>query len=210
VGIVVLGSGRFAAEVADLVAQIGRERVEGFIEGEDRARCDETLLGLPVTWIGDAAAVAGHRAVCAIGTTRRKGLVQNAEALGFRFTSVIHPSAVVSPSAIVGAGCIFGPATVVGASSRIGSHVILNRGALVGHHTTIGDFATISPGANIAGSVTIGSQAFIGMGALVLDQRQVGAGAIVGAGAVVTRDVPVGAQVQGVPARVVRENVEPR
>jgi acetyltransferase-like isoleucine patch superfamily enzyme len=48
------------------------------------------------------------------------------------------------------------------------------------------------------------------MAAVVLDGLTVGAGAIVGAGAVVTRDVPARAQVLGVPARVVREDVEPR
>ena len=210
VGIVVLGSGRFAAEVADLVAQCG-DRVEGFVEGLDRGRCEETLLGLPVTWVDDAAPLAAeHEAVCAVGSTRRNTFVAQAEAVGFRFTTVVHPSAVVSPSATLGAGCVIGPATVVGAESRLGAHVILNRGALVGHHTSIGDFATVSPGANVAGSATVGDQAFIGMGALVLDQRSVGDGAIVGAGAVVTRDVPARSHVQGVPARVVREDVDPR
>jgi sugar O-acyltransferase (sialic acid O-acetyltransferase NeuD family) len=210
VGIVVLGAGLFAAEVADLVAQSGSDQVDGFVEGEDRSKCDETLLGLPVTWVGDAGPLAAdHRAVCAIGTTRRKAFVERVAALGFEFASVVHPSAVVSPSATVGPGCIIGPATVVGAHSRLGAHIILNRGALVGHHTTIGDFVTVSPGANIAGSASVGTQAFVGMGALVLDQREVGAGAIVGAGAVVTSDVAPRTQVHGVPARVVGEDVEP-
>lgn len=209
-GIVVLGAGRFAVEVCDLVAQSG-DRVAAFVEGLDPGRCDTELSGVPVVWIEDAAPLAGdHEAVCAIGTTRRKTLIEQAEALGFRFTNVVHPSAVVSPSAQFGTGCIIGAATVVAAEARLGSHVILNRGALVGHHATVGDFATISPGANIAGSAAVGDEAFIGMGALVLDQRTVGVGAIVGAGAVVTRDVPDRVQVLGVPARVVQEAVEAR
>src|SRR3954454_12545983 len=118
VGIVVLGSGRFAAEGADLVAQCGG-RVYGFVEGLDRERCGETLLDVPVTWIDDAAPLAaGHEAVCAVGTTRRNAFVAQAAALGFCFTTVIHPSAVVSPSASLGDGCIIGPATVIGAGSR--------------------------------------------------------------------------------------------
>lgn len=210
-GVVVLGSGRFAVEVADLVVQAGEDEVVAFVESWDRTKCDESLLGLPVRWIDDAAALAeGHRAVCGIGTTQRYVFVEQAIAMGFGFARIIHPSAVISPTAEIGDGCIVGAGAVVGASTRLFSHVILNRGALIGHHTIVGHFVTVSPGANVAGSVTIDDRAFIGMGALVLDHMRVGTGAIVGAGAVVTRDVPAHAQVQGVPARVTKENVDSR
>jgi acetyltransferase-like isoleucine patch superfamily enzyme len=41
------------------------------------------------------------------------------------------------------------------------------------------------------------------MGAIVLDNLEIGPDAVVAAGAVVTRNVSAGAQVMGVPARVV-------
>src|SRR3954465_5023086 len=189
--LVILGTHAFAEEVADIATQAGAPELGGFVENLDPGRCAEPLLGLPVTWIGDAASLAGeHEAVCAIGTTRRDGFVAQAAELGFAFGQVRHPTSVVAPTASIGRGCILGAATVVGAATRIGDHVILNRGVLVGHHTTIGDYVTVSPGANVAGRVQICDRAYVGMGAIVLDDRAVGEGAIVAAGAVVTRDVP--------------------
>ena len=91
----------------------------------------------------------------------------------------------------------------LGAGTTIGRHVILNRGALVGHDVTVGDYVTLGPGANVAGLSTIGDRAYVAMSAVVLDRIAIGADAVVAAGAVVTRDVPPGAEVRGVPARIV-------
>ena len=179
------------------------------------------------TWIGLAATAScsgsrctgsttwrrlpqAHEVVCALGTTARRGFIEQVEELGFAFATVVHPAATIAPSANLGAGTIAAPGVVVGAAAKIGDHVILNRGVLVGHHTTIGRFVTVSPGANVAGKVSVGDGAYIGMGATVLDRISVGDGAVIGAGAVVTRDVPHNTQVLGVPARPVKVGVEGR
>ena len=49
---------------------------------------------------------------------------------------------------------------------------------------------------------------WIGMGAIILKGVTIGEGAIVAAGAVVNKDVPPHALVGGVPAKVIKENVE--
>jgi acetyltransferase EpsM len=200
----ILGTHVFAEEVADLVAQAGEHEVVAFVENWDRERTGRMLAGRPVIWVGELAARAGEwRVVCAIGSPERRAYVDQVAALGVEFATVVHPSAVVAPSARLGAGCIVSPGVVVGAHTRIGEHVILNRGVLVGHHTQVGRCVTLSPAANIAGCVEIGDGAYIGMGATVVDRRTVGAGALVAAGAVVIRDVPDETRVQGVPARSV-------
>ena len=107
----ILGTHAFAEEVADLVHQAGEHELVGFVENWDRERCEEPFLGLPVTWIGDAAPLAGRSAaVCAIGTTRRHEFVEEAAAEGFSFARIRHPTTVVAPSASVGEGSILGPA----------------------------------------------------------------------------------------------------
>ena len=200
----ILGTRTFAEEVADLVEQTGEHEVVAFVENWERERAGRMLAGRPVIWVDELAEHAGEwTAVCAIGSPERRAYVDHVAALGVAFATVVHPAAVVAPSARLGAGCIVSPGVVIGAQARIGEHVILNRGVLVGHHTEVGSCVTLSPAANVAGCVEVGDGAYIGMGATVIDRRKVGAGALVAAGAVVVRDVPGETRVQGVPARAV-------
>ena len=209
--LLILGTRTFAVEVADLAAAIPGMQVAGFVENMDPQRCRQPLEGLPVYWIDEVASlVDSHRAVCALSTTLRSRFVEQAAQKGLAFATLVHPAAIVSKRSDVGEGCILNAACVVGVHSVLGAHVIVNRGALIGHHTTIGRFSSIQPGANIAGACSIGEAAYIGMGAIVLDHITVGSHAVVGAGAVVTHDVPEHAQVMGIPARVVKENIEGR
>jgi sugar O-acyltransferase (sialic acid O-acetyltransferase NeuD family) len=209
--LLILGTGAFAEEVATVVGAGDSYELAGFVENLDRHRTTTELLGLPVHWIDDAAGFAAtHEVVCALGTTKRRGFISQATAAGFRFASVRHPTAVVASNAEICPGTILGAGVIVAARSRVGSYSILNRGVLIGHHTQIGECVTVSPGANIAGRVKIEGRAYVGMGAIVVEDRTIGGGSIVGAGAVVTRDVAAGTQVQGVPAQVARERVEPR
>jgi acetyltransferase EpsM len=207
--LLILGTRTFAEEVADLAATIPGMQVAGFVENMERQRCHQLLEGLPVYWIDEVGPLAdSHRAVCALSTTLRSRFVQQAAQKGLTFATLVHPAATVSKKTDVGEGSILSAGSVVGSHSVLGAHVIVNRGALIGHHTTIGRFCSIQPGANIAGACTIGEATYVGMGAVILDHLTIGAHAVVGAGAVVTRDVPDHVQVMGIPARIVKENIE--
>ena len=58
------------------------------------------------------------------------------------------------------------------------------------------------------GGVRIGDKVWIATNAMILPGVTIGDGAIVAAGAVVTKDVPPRCMVAGVPAKVIKENVE--
>lgn len=209
--ILILGTRSFAEEVADLIAEIPDYRVTGFVENMDRKRCDETLEGLPIIWVDSLPQHAkSHKVVCALGTTFRSRFTNEAAGHGMHFVTVVHPSARVSASSSLDEGSIVSAGVIVGAHTSIGRHVILNRGALVGHHTEIGDYVSVMPGANIAGRCHIGEATYVGIGAIVIDNITIGAHSVVGAGAVVTKNVPDNVQVLGLPARIVKENIEGR
>ena len=56
--------------------------------------------------------------------------------------------------------------------------------------------------------VIIGNKVWLATGAMIMSGVTIGDGAIVAAGAVVTKDVPERSMVAGVPAKVVKENVD--
>jgi sugar O-acyltransferase (sialic acid O-acetyltransferase NeuD family) len=202
----ILGTSLFAPEVVDVVSDTALFDVTTFIENWDRQKAGTTLLDRPVVWIADARPLAAtHLALCALGTTRRRGFVDEIAAMGFEFATVVHPSARISRGSTIGEGSFVSAGVVVAVNTRVGRHAVLNRGVLVGHDTEIGACVTLSPGANVAGAVTIGDGTYVGIGAIVLDRVQIGAGSVIGAGAVVTRAVPDGVLVMGVPARIVKE-----
>lgn len=201
--LLILGAGRFAVEVAELIGDVPTLEVAAFAQNADRSAEGVSEIGLPVLWLDDLADwTTTHRAVCAVGSAGRRKLIERAVEIGFSFATVVHPSAYVSASVRLHEGALLSAGAIVAAHTSIGRHVIVNRGALIGHHTEIGDFANLGPGANIAGSCVVGASAQIGMGATILDHISIGENAVVGAGSVVTRNVPAGVRVLGVPARV--------
>ncbi len=207
--LLILGTHGLAPEVADVVRGIPGVEVAGFVENMDRARCRSPINGLPVHWIDDVAAMAGtHAAMSGLATTHRGRFTDQIDALGMPFATLVHPTARLSPTVELGTGTLVGVGTIIASHTRLGRHVFVNRGALIGHDTQIGDFATIQPGANVAGACDIGRAAYIGMGAVVIDHRKVGAHSVVGAGAVVTEDVPDHVLVVGVPAKIIKRNIE--
>jgi UDP-perosamine 4-acetyltransferase len=198
--VILVGAGRFAADVTDVAADAGFE-VAAWIEGLDPGRADPSATP-PIVWVGDHAGFEPLLPITpAISAPRRRPLVERLEADGRRLVSIVHPSAVIARSAVLEPGCVVGPNAVVGALARIGRGTILNRGALVGHHTVIGAHGFLGPGANVAGGVNVGEGVYIGLGAIVREDRTVGTGATVGAGAVVVGDVDAGVTVIGIPAR---------
>ena len=58
------------------------------------------------------------------------------------------------------------------------------------------------------GDITIGNGVWIGAGAIITCNVTIGEGAVVAAGAVVTKDVAPYTLVGGIPARILRENLD--
>jgi serine O-acetyltransferase len=98
----------------------------------------------------------------------------------------------------LGPGCQFahgGNGIVIHSKARIGSNVYIC------HQVTIG-------GTGLGTEVpVIGDDVYIGAGAKILGAISVGSNSVIGANAVVVKSVPAGCVAAGVPAHILRENI---
>jgi sugar O-acyltransferase (sialic acid O-acetyltransferase NeuD family) len=154
------GHGRSVAEAAELSRQFA---VVGFLD--DSLPAGETVLSVSV--LGPVASMANHQSaadlvIVAIGNnTVREKLVQQLAAMGFKWATVIHPRAIVSPSAVLGAGSAVMADTIVGTEARLGVRSIVNSGAVVDHQATVEDFGHLGVNASLAGGTVLGRGAWM-------------------------------------------------
>lgn len=201
----ILGAGGFARETFDVYIDAGREGdVLGFLE--ENCKIEGALLnGKPihdVSHLKQFSKKSKPLLIAAIGSTKRRRLIETLEKEGYKFDTIIHPNAIYSRWVKIGEGSIITAGVIITCQVVIGHHVILNLGVRVGHDVKIGDYVTISPGSEIMGHVTMGDEVYVGVNATIIDGIKVGNGSIVAAGAVVIEDVPEMSLVAGVPAKV--------
>lgn len=120
---------------------------------------------------------------------------------GAMLTTVVHPSAVISPFAVIGSGSFIAAGAIVQVDATVGRFCIVNTNAVVEHDCALGEAVHISPGAMLAGAVTVGDRSWVGIGACARQLVRIGSDVVVGAGAVVIRSISDSCTVVGNPAR---------
>lgn len=210
--VVILGAGGNSLAIIDAIAAANAlspsqppYRIEGILDDIDDNQ-GKVVLGCRVIGrIADAPRHGGCRfvnGISSIASFRRIPDIIARTGLGReRFVSIVHPRAVVSPSATIGMGSVVLAGSILCPEAKVGDHVIILQNTSVNHHSAIGDFSTLSAGITILGYVDVGPNAFIGGGSSIIPGCRIGGGAIVGAGSVVTRDLAGGRVYAGNPAR---------
>lgn len=170
----------------------------------------EIYVGLAAyqAWIQEHKDIENINAIAAVGGSRgsdRREFLRMFRDSGFKTPTLVHPSAVVSTSAVIGENCHILAGAVVAPMARLGEACIVNTSATVDHECVLEAGTHIAPGATLCGCVTIGENTLIGAGSVVLPRTKIGSNVIVGAGSVVTRDIGDNVVAYGNPARIVRK-----
>jgi UDP-3-O-[3-hydroxymyristoyl] glucosamine N-acyltransferase len=121
-----------------------------------------------------------------------------------RFATLVHPSASVARTAVVGEGSVVCPFAVLSDSSQLGRHVLVNYYSSLGHDARVGDFSVLSPYATMGGHAIAADDVFLGMHAVVGPRRKIGSRSKISAGSCALHDVSPDSLVFGVPGRTAR------
>ena len=95
-------------------------------------------------------------------------------------TRIIHPTAFVSPSAVLGGNVFVGPQCTVGVCAEIGDRVFINAGSSIDYHSTVAADCFIGTGVAIPSSVTVGARCFLGAGVVFRPEVSVGPDCLLG------------------------------
>jgi sugar O-acyltransferase (sialic acid O-acetyltransferase NeuD family) len=210
----IIGHSQMLGDIIDAIAAVNGYVSRVVQNAEDRPRKGELTLrervsqiryGVNIQSIDEFNPSPDERYVLGVGGGRlafRKTIQQIQSKFGIAFTSLVHPSAIISPAATIHEGVFVGAGCVIASGANLAPFSMMNRASSLGHDSKLGTYAVIQPGAHVGGYVTIGTGATVGLGASVIERISVGDGAFVAAGAVVIQDVPDHALVAGIPAKV--------
>jgi sugar O-acyltransferase (sialic acid O-acetyltransferase NeuD family) len=203
--LILVGAGSFGRELINWaydVAEQGGSAFSGYLDATPDVLAG-SAYALP--WLGtpdDFVPQAGDRLVIAIADPTVKRIVADKlRARGARFVGLIHPTAVIARTAVLGEGVVLCPHSLVSADARIGDFVAVNAMSSVGHDVVVGNYTTLSGHVDLTGFVQVGEGCFFGTGAKVLPKVKIGKRAKIGAGATIMRTVQDEAVMYTLPAK---------
>lgn len=182
--VIVIGAGGHGRSVAEAILLLGRDELVGFVD--DGADANAKVWTYPILGRTDslhAIRALADAVVVAIGNNAvRERLHAQVRGAGFELLTVIHPTAFVSPTAILGAGCAVMAGAVVGTEAELGEGAIVNCGATVDHHCRVEAFGHLGVNACMAGGSVLGHRAWMQAGSALGYGVQVEAGAVLAPG----------------------------
>ena len=188
--IVIFGAGGHAHVIADIIKAEGNIVVAFLDDDLTKPDCSGP--------ISDYLHYSDCEYVIGIGNADVREKISS---LPLNWHTAIHPSAIISSSAIIGEGTVIMPGVVINSKAVVGKHCILNTRAVVEHDNIVKDFAHISVAACLGGTVEIGKKSWIGIGSVVSNNIKITDNVLVGAGSVVVKDIDKSGTYYGVPAK---------
>ena len=165
--LLILGAGGFGQMVKETAIALGYEKVM-FL---DDAAKDEDVIGMCCDYVlkhedySEAVAAFGNNKTRLFWTDK---LLEE----GYEMPSIVHPSAIVSPSAVLEPGCFIMQRAVVNTHTKIERAALINSGAVVDHDSCVCAGAHIGLGSVVKANCTIESGQKVEEGEVIFSTRR--------------------------------------
>lgn len=203
--VIIIGNGGHATVLVDTIQLQGR-KIIGFVAPTN----EENQFGIP--YLGNDDDISDYRPeeielVNGIGSVSnmqfRKKIYDHFKSRNYIFSKVVHPSAIVSNSVILGEGTQIMAGAVIQPLVKIADNTIVNTSVSIDHNCQIGKHCHIAPGTTLSGNVTIGDNTHIGTGSTIIQSVEVGSNVLIGAASLVIENIKNGIKAYGVPTKEV-------
>lgn len=139
--LLIIGAGGHGQVVKEIAETCGYEAIDFLDDNSPNA----------VGKINEASNLAPNYDGVIVGignnTIRRDITTQLEKIEGINLVTLIHPTAFISKSAIIGKGTVVEPNATINANSKIGEGCIISVGTVIDHDCSIGYFSHINSGA---------------------------------------------------------------
>lgn len=203
--IIIVGAGGFAREIyywANDTFSIDDYIIKGFLSYNQK---DLDGYNIKVGIIGNDdnyKIKENDRFIIGIGDIDvKKRAVNRLKKRGAKFISLIHPTALIVPTAKIGEGVVICPYCLISDNVQLDDFVMMNTYASCGHDVKVGKYCILSPYVALNGFVKLENEVFVGTHATVISYKKVGFQAKISANSVVMRNVPSKCMVFGVPGK---------
>lgn len=167
--LLILGAGGHGKAVAEAALLSGKWHDIAFVD--DCWPHKSTVFGINiVSNIEGLTQIASEwtAATPAVGNNAlRQQWMRVINSVNMPMATVIHPSACVSSSAIIGSGTAIMALAMIGVDVLIGECSIINAHSTVDHDVRLGDFVHLGVGVHLAGGVQVGSNVWLQVGCCV-------------------------------------------
>ena len=196
--IIIVGAGGHAAELVDYLVyinQVAKSQAEQFdiIGLIDDSEANYHSYNYDYPYLGT---IQNHKVIADAGYVMgianmkyRRTIIEKLLANNAHFQTLIHPTSLISPSAIIGKGCVISHNVSIGPKAILENFNLINSRCTIGHDSKIGSYNFLSPQVVTGGLAVVGDENFLGTNAVVLPAITLGNNNIVAAGMIVDKKV---------------------
>lgn len=196
--LIIVGSGAVAAEVCSYIQDInkfGTNKINilGFIDVEKekfdfnalKYKFSQPFLGTFDNFEFDE----GTKFILGFANIKgRLDFINKALHKKLTYFNVIHPSCIISETALIGNGNIIYPNSVIGPNVEIGNHNLITSYSFISHECRVGNNNFLST-TGLAGNVQVADNNFFGIRSTLLPNVNVGSNNLIQAGMIVDKNI---------------------